>query len=404
MEHEKLDALRNLAITLNSVSDLDIMMETILTEARRFVGAQAGSIYINEGDRLILTYSQNDFFPKSGGFLPYKYQELAITANSLAGYAARSGRLLNIADAYDIPSDSPYRFHPDFDRRTGYVTKSILTIPLTDIRKSVSGVLQIINRLDDEGKATAFTLEDEELMQLFSSTAAMALERAQLIRQMLLRTVKMAELRDPRETTPHARRVGAMAGELYKIWARRRGLDETTLKRNLDHLRIAAMLHDIGKVGVPDLILTKPGRLTLEERREMEKHVLIGLKLFEPISSELDLVIRQAIMGHHERWDGLGYPGWVDPETGALIPGHPELNGRPPGKKGEENSIFGRVTAVADVFDALSSRRVYKDAFDDALVQQIMEQESGHHFDPELVAILLDNQGKIHGIRNRFPE
>ena len=241
-------------------------------------------------------------------------------------------------------------------------------------------------------------------MLLFPSTAAMALERAQLIRQMLWRTVKMAELRDPLETTPHARRVGAMAGDLYEMWARRKGLDEDELRHSLDHLRIAAMLHDIGKVGVPDMILTKPGRLNPEERQEMEKHVLIGLKVFQPIASDLDTVIREAIVGHHERWDGLGYPGWVDPNTGKPLPDHPELDGRPQGKKGEENSIFGRVTAVADVFDALSSRRVYKDAFDDALVAQIMEQESGRHFDPELVEILLNNQGRIHEIRNRFPE
>ena len=74
MEHEKIAALRKLALPLSSVSDLDLMMETILSEARRFVGAQAGSIYINEGERLILTYSQNDFFNKRPGRLPYKDQ------------------------------------------------------------------------------------------------------------------------------------------------------------------------------------------------------------------------------------------------------------------------------------------------------------------------------------------
>ena len=136
----------------------------------------------------------------------------------------------------------------------------------------------------------------------------------------------------------------------------------------------------------------------------MDKRDRIALHVLLPSASALDTVVREVIVGRHDRWDGLGYPGWVAPNTGKPLPDHPELDGRPQGKKGEENSIFGRVTAVADVFDALSSRRVYKDAFDDALVAQIMEQESGRHFDPELVEILLNNQGRIHEIRNRFPE
>ncbi len=407
LEHEKYEALRTLAGTLNGVSDLDTMMETILSEARRFVGAEAGSIYVPEGARLIFAYSQNDFFAKRDQDLessPYKNQAISLVGNSLAGFVARENTPLNIADAYDIPLDKPYRFEPIFDRRTGYLTRSILTLPLTDARDQVIGVLQVINRLDEQGRPRVFDQDDESLMRVFSTTAAMALERSQLIRQVLLRTVKMVELRDPLETVGHAQRVGATAGMLYEHWARARNLEPAAIKRDVDHLRLAGMLHDIGKVGIPDQVLNKPNRLDPAERQEMERHVLTGLALFEPSSSELDMMIREVILSHHERWDGRGYPGWVHLDTGLPLPGHRGGDGRAPGKKGEEISIFGRVTAVADVFDVLSSRRAYKEAFDEDLVCQIMLQESGHHFDPELVDILLVNLNQAQGIRKRFPE
>ena len=407
ISHEKYAALRTLAATLNSVSDLDVVMETILIEARRFVGAEAGSIYTREGGKLIFAYSQNNATDKmvlTKEARGVKNLEIPLVGNSLASYVARENMTLNIPDAYDIPLEAPYRFDQEFDRKTGYVTRSILTLPLNDIRGQVIGVLQVINRLGEGGRVEAFDCEDEELMQIFSSTAAMSLERAQLVRLMLLRSIKMAELHDPRETAVHAQRVAALSVVLYTEWARRRSLDPAVIKRDLDHLRMAAMLHDVGKVGIPDLILNKPGRLDAAERLEMEKHVLIGLRLFEPISSSLDAMIHEVILNHHERWDGRGYPGWVNTDTGLPLPGRHGQNNRAVGKKGEEISIFGRVTAVADVFDALISPRAYKDAFDEDLVSQIMIQESGHHFDPELVDILLSNLDEAKKIRSRFPE
>lgn len=404
---EKYAALRTLAATLNSVSDLDVVMEAILTEARRFVAAEAGSIYTIEGGKLIFAYSQNDAtdkMPLTNEARGVKNLEIPLVGNSLASYAARENVALNIADAYNIPLEAPYRFDPEFDRKTGYLTRSILTLPLNDNRRRTIGVLQVINRKGENGKVEAFDGEDEELMRIFSSTAAMSLERAQLVRLMLLRSVKMAALHDPRETVAHARRVAALAVMLYERWARRRPLDRAEVKRNLDHLRMAAMLHDVGKVGIPGDLLNKPGRLDAHERQEMEKHVLIGLRLFEPVSSGLDAMIREVILNHHERWDGQGYPGWINTETGLPLPGRHDRNNLPVGKKGEEISIFGRVTAVADVFDALISPKVYKESFDEDLVSQIMLQESGHHFDPELVDILIDNLDQARKIRNRFPE
>jgi len=407
IENEKFEALRALAAKLSKISDLDAMMEAVLSEARRFVKAEAGSIYILDGSLLLFAYSQNDVFARhdvDNICSPYKGRELSLVGNSLASYVARENVTLNIPEAYDIPFEAPYRFDLVFDRLTGYLTRSILTLPLNGARGEVIGVLQVINRLQDGGGTGIFDQDDEDLMQIFSSTAAMALERVRLIRRMLLRTVKMAELRDPQETSSHAQRVGALAGFLYEKWAVAQGLDPAETRKNVDHLRLAAMLHDIGKVGVSDVALIKPTRLDQAERLEMERHVLIGYKLFEPFPSDLDRMISEVILSHHERWDGQGYPGWVNPETGLPLPEHQDENGRALGKKGDEISIFGRVTALADVFDVLNSRRAYKEAFDEDLVHQILLQESGHHFDPELVDLLLDNMPQAESIRKRFPE
>lgn len=407
LEYEKYEAVRSLSDTLNKIVDLDVMMETILTEARRFVRAEAGSIYGRSGNKLVFSYSQNDWLqslPEEGRPAGYKNRKLPLTGNSLASYVAREKTTLNIADAYDIPLDKPYRFEPEFDRRTGYVTRSVLTMPLNDIRGENIGVLQVINPLDDKGKVRPFEADDEELMSIFSSTAAMALERTQMSRQMILRTIKMVELRDPLETVLHALRVGDLSAMLYECWAAGRNLNPEELRRDVGHLRMAAMLHDVGKIGVPDNVLTKHGRLNPQEMEEMRKHVEIGLKLFEPVTTALDAMIHDVILNHHERWDGTGYPGWLNLNTGLPMAGHFGPDDKPLGKKGEEISIFGRVTAVADVFDTLSSRRTYKDAFDEDLVCQIMLQESGHHFDPELIDCLLSSLDKAKEIRKLYPE
>jgi response regulator RpfG family c-di-GMP phosphodiesterase len=136
----------------------------------------------------------------------------------------------------------------------------------------------------------------------------------------------------------------------------------------------------------------------------MEGHVLIGARLFRKARTPLDRLTYQIILDHHERWDGQGYPGWVDVETGLPLPGKAGPGGRVMGKRGEEISIFGRILAVADVYDALVSRKTYKDSFDESLSIQIMEQESGHHFDPEVVASLIARRNVLRKIHDRFPD
>ena len=144
-EKEKLDTLTHLMIELNQVSDLDILMEHILNQARRFVNADAGSIYIVDGDDLQFTYTQNDTLQKrlkQGEKLIYSTFTLPINEQSIAGYVAATGRPLNLPDVYHIEPIMPYRFSKSFDEASHYTTRSALTIPL----KSANGTILVYFR------------------------------------------------------------------------------------------------------------------------------------------------------------------------------------------------------------------------------------------------------------------
>ena len=132
-EKEKLDTLTRLGVDLNQIQDLDILMESILTEARRFVHADAGSIYIRKKDTLHFTYTQNDTLQSrlgKGRKLIYSTFKIPINSNSIAGFEAVSGQPLNLSDVYRIDQSCPYQFDKEFDAAANYVTRSVLTIPL----------------------------------------------------------------------------------------------------------------------------------------------------------------------------------------------------------------------------------------------------------------------------------
>lgn len=236
----------------------------------------------------------------------------------------------------------------------------------------------------------------------FASIAAVALERAQMTRTILLRMIRMSELRDPMETGAHVNRVGGYAVELYEQWARRQQIAPKEIDRARDSLRMAAMLHDVGKVAISDLILKKPGRFNNDEFEIMKQHAVLGARLFLDAQSDFDETAMQVALTHHERWDGKGYPGYVDVSTNAALTGYALSDGTPRGKKGEEIPIFGRVVALADVFDALSSERVYKEAWNESQVLDIMEKEAGRQFDPELVEIFFSSLNVLRSIQERY--
>ena len=407
-EKQKLDTLMVLGIELNRIHDLDILLERVLTRARQFVNADAGSIYIREGSRLNFAHSQNATLQRQlpdGEKLIYSTFSVPVDQKSIAGYAAATGKMLSIPDVYQLAPTKSYHFDKKFDEASGYVTRSMLTIPLMSSKKDVLGILQIINAQDQENRIQAFTRTDEKVMLHFAGIASVALERAQMTRAMILRMIRMAEMRDPKETGAHVNRVAGFSIEIYEQWAKRRGIERKEIDKTRDMLHMGAMLHDVGKVATSDLILKKPSPLSFEEYEIMKRHTIHGARLFSNLQSDYDEAAAIVALNHHEKWDGSGYPGHVDPITGKPLPGHePRDGGTLPGKKGEEIHLFGRIVAIADVYDALSSKRSYKEPWDEARSIEIISQGAGSHFDPELVEIFINQLAFIRAIQARYME
>ncbi len=406
-EQEKLDALALLGIDLSRIHDLDILMERILTEARRFVNANAGSVYIRDKDMLHFTYTQNDALQKrlaAGEKLIYSTFSIPVDEKSISGYVAESGRPLNIKDVYRIDPTKPYRFNKEIDEYAHYTTCSVLTIPLKNFNDDILGILQIINAQDEADQVVPFSEKDEKMMLHFASVAAVALERAQMTRAILLRMIRMAEMRDPKETGAHVNRVGGYTVEIYEKWANQRRLPSKEIEKNRDLLRMAAMLHDVGKIAISDVILKKPGRFDPEEYEIMKQHTVFGAQLFIDRQSDFDEAAAQVALNHHERWDGDGYPGHVDVATGKPLKGFEQPDGGAKGKNGEEIPLYGRIVALADVYDALSTARVYKEAWEESEVLSKIEENSGRHFDPELVEIFLSCLDILRSIQQRYTD
>jgi response regulator RpfG family c-di-GMP phosphodiesterase len=225
-----------------------------------------------------------------------------------------------------------------------------------------------------------------------------------MTRNIIMRMTSMAELRDPTETGAHVNRVAAFSVELYETWARKKEVPVYQIERQKDILRMAAMLHDVGKVAISDLILKKPGQLSPHEFDIMKSHTYIGARLFQNAQSEFDDVAAEVALSHHEKWDGTGYPGHMDPLTGKSVPGFEGPDGNPLPKKGEEIPLFGRIVAVADVYDALCFRRSYKDPWDDARIFEEMHRCSGNHFDPEIIEAFFSCSDVLKSISERYPD
>jgi putative two-component system response regulator len=145
----------------------------------------------------------------------------------------------------------------------------------------------------------------------------------------------------------------------------------------------ASPMHDVGKIGIPDVILRKPGKLTREERAVMEQHTLIGGRILGGSASELLQAGEVIALSHHERWDGTGYPNRL---SGKAIP------------------LYGRICAVADVFDALVSKRSYKDAFPNERVYAMLQQARGSHFDPKILDIFFAHLDEVTAIQQNYPD
>ncbi|MDR1858162.1 MAG: HD domain-containing protein [Treponema sp.] len=398
---------------LSQIQDLDLLLERILLEARRVVSADAGSIYIkqtmaereNAGERLLIKYAQNDTIQKSlplGQKMIYSVFSVPISEKSISGYCALTGKTVDVPDMYDLPATAPYSFNSSIDRITGYKTISTLTFPLAGADGRLLGVIQVINKMDETGKVVAFSQEDKLLITHFAASATVALQRAYVTRAMILRMIKMSGLRDPKETGTHVNRVAGYAVEIYDRWAHKRNIPHSERESFRDILKVGSMLHDVGKVAISDVILKKPARFTPEEFEIMRHHTLFGASLFDDPQSPIDSIARDIALTHHENWDGTGYPGWVNPDS--LVSEKTDEDGRALGRKGEEIPLAGRIVAIADVFDALCSRRAYKEPWEEEQVLEEIRKLSGSKFDPELVDVFFEIFPNIKQTQSLYPE
>ncbi len=405
-EQEKIDLITQISLDINEVKDLDILLERILSKVRRVFNADAGSIYLKKGEKLRFSYSQNDTLQKRlgpGKKLIYNIFSLPIDYNSICGFVAKNRIIINIPDVYKMSGSEPYTFDSHFDDISDYRTQSMLAVPMTNQSGELLGVMQIINAKDDKGNNIAFSKHDEVLIKHFAASAALAVERAQMTRDLILRMIRMAELRDPEETSDHVNRVASFSVELYEAWAKRNGIPKEEMDKKKDVLRMAAMLHDVGKIAVSDLILKKPDKLTPQEYEIMKSHTFMGARLFVGKHSEFDIMAAEVALNHHERWDGKGYPGHIHPITGRPIKGFQGPGGRPLPKKGNEIPLFGRIVAVADVYDALCSRRCYKQSWDEDRVLDEMYKGKGTSFDPEIIDVFFSCLDILKSVRKRYP-
>ena len=293
--------------------------------------------------------------------------------SGLVGHSITTGEKVLIDDVYDDD-----RFNRDIDKLTGYNTKSMMVIPMYDSDDKIIGAFQVMNHRGAKG---AFDSRDMQRLMLASTYAAESLVSAMLAkevedtqREVVFTMGAIAESRS-KETGNHVKRVS----EYSKLLALAYGMDE----EEAELLRQASPMHDIGKVAIPDSILNKPGRFTASEFDIMKRHAELGHQMIKDSDRPLFQTASIVAYQHHEKWNGTGYPR---------------------GLAGEDIHIYGRITAVADVFDALGSDRVYKKAWNDENIFKLFKEESGKQFDPKLVDIFFDNLDEILKIREEFKD
>ena len=302
--------------------------------------------------------------------------ELRIPLNAgFVGYSVRTGEPLLIKDAYQDP-----RFDRRSDEKTHYHTTSVMTVPLMNSMGRVMGVFQAINKqgVDDQGDPEIFSIQDLERLSLTAVYSAKTVESAMLNaeleatqREIIHILGEVSEYRS-QETGDHIQRVA----EISYILAKLIGLPEEEVER----IRLAAPMHDLGKVGIPDAILNKPGRFTDDEYSIMKSHSEIGYNMLCNSKRKLLRFAAEIARSHHERWDGRGYPKGIS---------------------GEDIPLAGRICAVADVLDALSSPRCYKQPWPEEKVKEEFIKQRGAQFQPELVDVLVEHWDEIYGAYRR---
>lgn len=355
-KRDPLVALLKISQTVAAETDIDTLLKVIAEETKSAIQADRCSVFLYDKEN-------NELWSKVA--LGIASQEIRFPANKgLAGHVVMTGEKINIKDAY---SDS--RFNPEIDKQTGYKTKNILCMPIKNLNQEIIGAFQVLNKFEG-----AFNEEDEDLLIAIGSNAGIALENAQLFKkqaQMLdeqkqifnsfIDTLAMSiDARDS-ITAGHSLRV-----KLYS------GLIARALKftpKQIEIIETAAILHDIGKIGVKDAVLQKDGKLTDEEYKHIQQHAELTHNILQKIHMSEDFkLVTEIACSHHEKYNGTGYYRHL---------------------AGEEIPLGGRILAVSDVFDAITSKRHYRDKMPINNVINIIIKDSGSHFDKDIADCFL---------------
>lgn len=354
---DPLVSLVKISRSITALTDIDELLRVIAEETKNAIQADRCTVFLWDKDTdelwskvaLGMDSSQEIRFPADKG---------------LAGYVVKTGETLNIVEAYDDP-----RFNQEVDIKTGYRTKTILCMPIMNNNREIIGAFQVLNKIDG-----VFTKNDEDLLIAIGGSASIALENAQLFDQQLQmyheQKVLFESFIDTLATSIDARdRITAGHSTRVRMYstllAEAIGMDP----KDISLLEKAAILHDIGKIGIRDSVLQKDGKLTDEEYKHIQEHVRITHNILNKIYMSPDFrIITEMACSHHEKWDGSGYYRHL---------------------KGEEITLGGRILAVADVFDAITSKRHYRDKMPIANVLDILMKGAGSHFDKNLVDTFL---------------
>lgn len=331
---------------LMTVTDLDALLRLIADATVAMVGAERATIYIVDRERK--EYWSRVATGKGVGEIRFP---LGV---GIAGTVAETGETISIPDAYADP-----RFSPESDKRTGFKTRNLLTLAMTGHGGAIIGVFQAVNK-----KTGEFSIEDEGTLSSLASSAAVAVENAQLVNAQkrlwlsLIETLATTVDARDQQTAGHSKRVTRYAAVI--------GTEMGLSPEDLERLQAAALLHDYGKIAVRDRFLQKPGKLDDAEFAYLKAHAektaeFLSYLEFPPDMRDVPLIAAQ----HHERMDGKGYPKGLSGKD--ILPG-------------------ARIVAAADVFDALTAPRYYKPAYPLQKTLEIMDGMAGAHLDPEVMA------------------
>ena len=349
-------AMLKIARTISAEIDLDTLLTTIAEQTRLVLNADRCTVFLIDKEK-------NELWSRIA--LGIGSEEIRFPIDKgLAGHVALSGETINIQNAY---TDS--RFNKEIDIQTGYKTNNILCMPIRNIKYEIIGVFQVLNKFNGD-----FTNQDEDLLVTIGSNAGIALENNILFnrQQKMLEEQKalfssfidtLAASIDARDkiTSGHSSRVRMYAEIISK-------------ELKIEHEKIqsiskAALLHDIGKIGIRDSVLQKEGRLTPEEYDHIKTHVEITHDILSKISTSKSFEdVVDIASSHHEKFDGTGYFR---------------------GLSGENIPVGGRILAVADVFDAITSVRHYRDKMPIKNAIDILIQGMNAHFDKMVVDAFL---------------